>query len=99
MASEETIGMDYYSLTKVAKARAYLQEKDTITKWEKKEKEDKRNTKAIDALKNKEAKEAKAIEAQLAKELKAQNLQDLLTSKPLKKQPKAKVVEAKKAAI
>jgi len=71
LASKETIGIDCYSLIKVAKTRAYLQEKDTITKWEKKEKEDKRNVKAIDAFKNKEAKEAKVIEAQLAKELKA----------------------------
>jgi len=65
------MGIDYYSPTKVAKARAYLQEKDVIAKQEKKEKEDKRNAKATDALKNKEAKEAKAVEAQLAKELKA----------------------------
>jgi hypothetical protein len=99
LAGEETTGIDCYSPAKVAKARTYLQEKDAITAQEEKEKEDRKIAKAVNALKNKEAREAKAIEAQLAKELKAQSLQDPPALKPPEKQPNAKVVKAKKAAV
>jgi hypothetical protein len=99
LVGEESKGVELYSPAKVARAREYQAEKESLEEQENRAKEARKVQRAANALKSKEIKDEKAAARQLEAELKAQARVEEAALKASTLQQRQAASRAKKAAL